>query len=238
MRQNYLKSIIDKPLLKVTTSDVQAAINEEARTHSSKSVRNIYGLLSAAVKGYSVNFDVALPQKEKSQILIPSEAEINQLLKYAEGKEIELPILLSACLGLRRGEIAPLSYEDIDFKNKTLRISKSMVLNSASEWIVKAPKTFTSNRTFKVFPFIIDKIQARKEQDLPLISLTPNQISDEFSYALRQLGLPHFRFHDLRHPYVKHTTKINSLQKQKSQTTNRFDSLGFVFSHPILQPRR
>ena len=28
------------------------------------------------------------------------------------------------------------------------------------------------------------------------------------------------RFHDLRHPYVKHTTKNKSLQKQKSQTTN------------------
>ncbi len=199
MRQNYLKSIIDKPLLKVTTSDVQAAINEEARTHSSKSVRNIYGLLSAAVKGYSVNFDVALPQKEKSQILIPSEAEINQLLKYAEGKEIELPIILSACLGLRRGEIAPLNYDDIDFQNKTLTVSKSMVLNSEGKWIIKAPKTYTSNRTIKVYDFIIEKIKERKEKELPLISLTPNQISNEFSDALNHLGLPHFRFHDLRH---------------------------------------
>ncbi len=38
------------------------------------------------------------------------------------------------------------------------------------------------------------------------------------------------RFHDLRHPYVKHTTKNKSLQKQKSQTTN-FDLIvwGFCF---------
>ena len=33
-------------------------------------------------------------------------------------------------------------------------------------------------------------------------------------------GMPKMRFHDLRHPYVKHTTKNKSLQKQKSQTTN------------------
>ena len=43
-------------------------------------------------------------------------------------------------------------------------------------------------------------------------------------------GFEDFHFHMLRHPYVKHTTKNISLQKQKSQTTNRFDSLGFLFS--------
>ena len=32
----------------------------------------------------------------------------------------------------------------------------------------------------------------------------------------------HIRFHDLRHPYVKHTTKKYFLQKQKSQTTNKW----------------
>lgn len=34
--------------------------------------------------------------------------------------------------------------------------------------------------------------------------------------------------HMLRHPYVKHTTKNKSLQKQKSQTTKN-DDLGFLF---------
>ena len=30
------------------------------------------------------------------------------------------------------------------------------------------------------------------------------------------------RYHDLRHLYVKHTTKKYFLQKQKSQTTNKW----------------
>ena len=40
-------------------------------------------------------------------------------------------------------------------------------------------------------------------------------------------GLEGFHFHQLRHPYVKHTTKNKSLQKQKSQATKN-DSLGFL----------
>lgn len=74
-----------------------------------------------------------------------------------------------------------------------------MVLNSSGEWVVKRPKTYSGNRTLKVYDFVLDKVQERKDANLPLISLTPNQISDEFSYALEKTGLPHFRFHDLRH---------------------------------------
>ena len=44
--------------------------------------------------------------------------------------------------------------------------------------------------------------------------------------------MPPIRFHDLRHPYVKHTTKNKSLQKQKSQTINA-DSLGFLFFEDV-----
>ena len=198
MRKQYLKTIVDKPVFKLSNQEVQSAINIEAQTHAYKTVRNIFGLLSAALKG-KVDLDVALPQKEKIKITIPTQQEIQRLLQYAAGKELELPILLSACLGLRRGEIAPLDYSDFDFQRKTITISKSMVLNSSGEWVVKKPKTYSGNRTLKVYDFVLDKVQERKDAELPLISLTPNQISDEFSYALEKTGLPHFRFHDLRH---------------------------------------
>lgn len=198
MRSHYLKDIIDKPVFRLSNQEVQSAINTEAQTHAYKTVRNIYGLLSAALKG-KVDLAVALPQKEKPKITIPTEQEIRQLLQYAAGKEIELPIMLSACLGLRRGEISPLDYTDIDFQRKTVTVSKSMVLNSEGEWVIKTPKSYSGNRTLKIYDFIMEKIQSRKDAGLPLVTLTPNQISDEFTYALERLGLPHFRFHDLRH---------------------------------------
>ena len=44
-----------------------------------------------------------------------------------------------------------------------------------------------------------------------------DRVTNNFAQFLRHQNMPHIRFHDLRHPYVKHTTKNKSLQKQKSQ---------------------
>ena len=48
----------------------------------------------------------------------------------------------------------------------------------------------------------------------------PDSFRHTHEKILKAIGAEHIRFHDLRHPYVKHTTKNKSLQKQKSQTTN------------------
>ncbi len=198
MRKVYLQGIMEKPLSRLTDKDIQIAVNEDAKMHAPKTIRNMVGLLSAALKGEK-EFTVDLPPKERTRIVIPTEDEINQIFSYVEGKEIELPVILAACLGLRRGEIAPLEYSDVDYENKTLTVSKSMVLNSNSEWITKAPKTYTSNRTLKVYDFILQKIKFRQDEGLPFISLNPNQITEAFSDTLHDLDIRHFRFHDLRH---------------------------------------
>ena len=198
MRKVYLQSIMDKSVYKLTDREIQLAVNAEAELHSAKTIRNAVGLLTAALKGQH-EIAVDLPQKEKKRIVIPTKDEINLIFKHVEGKEIELPILLAACLGLRRGEIAPLEYSDVDFEKKTLVISKSMVKSSDNSWVTKVPKTFTSNRTLKVYDFILSKIKKRQKEDLPFIALDPNQITEAFSKVLRELGIRHFRFHDLRH---------------------------------------
>ena len=48
--------------------------------------------------------------------------------------------------------------------------------------------------------------------------LRPNEHPDSFRHThdkiLKAIGAEHIRFHDLRHPYVKHTTNNNLLQMQ------------------------
>ena len=66
--------------------------------------------------------------------------------------------------------------------------------------------------------------------------ILPNAVTDGFARLLADHGLRKIRFHDLRHPYVKHTTKKYNSEKQKTQTTNlSADSLGFLFLLFILR---
>lgn len=62
--------------------------------------------------------------------------------------------------------------------------------------VIKAPKTLSSNRTVEYPQFVIDKFKGIKG---PLVQMHPEDISKNFGKILQEAGLPHFRFHDLRH---------------------------------------
>ena len=49
-----------------------------------------------------------------------------------------------------------------------------------------------------------------------------------FKAIVKQMGRPEIRFHDVRHPYVKHTTKKYNSEKQKTQAT-KMDLIAWVF---------
>ena len=56
----------------------------------------------------------------------------------------------------------------------------------------------------------------------------PRSVTANFSKLLEQNGLRHIRFHDLRHPYVKHTTK-NISCKSRNPKPPTSGNLGFLF---------
>ena len=62
----------------------------------------------------------------------------------------------------------------------------------------------------------------------------PDSIAKLYEKILKDTGLEHIRFHDLRHPYVKHTTKKFNSEKQKTQATKIVDLIAWVFCFCIV----
>ena len=201
IRRNNLKPIINLNLKVLSNDIIQASLNEETQYLSPKSIANAYGLLSTVLRIYSpsLRLDLRYPQKKDPQITIPSDEDVAALISAIKGTEMELPVMFAALLGLRRGEIAALTYDDIDFRAGTVRISKAMALTESKQWIVKPPKTNSGNRILPLPANILEVVESRQKAGKPLIALNPDAISNRFERLIKKLDIPHIRYYDMRH---------------------------------------
>ena len=155
-----------------------------------------------------------------------------------KGKRIEFAVTLGAFYGLRRSEIVGIKWDAIDFERKTFTIKHTgteVMLDGKVTMIDKErTKTKSSYRTLplvKPFEELLLRMRAEQETNRRVCGsaycrkyldyiyvdelgerIKPNYITQHFSIVIKNNGLKKIRFHDLRHPYVKHTTKIFSLR--------------------------
>ena len=193
IHDNFIGAI---PSQKLSSVDVQRWVGEITARVSPKTVRNAYGLLTAALELFCPDLRVraTLPQPKDAGLYVPSDEDIKRLLEHIRGKELEIAVLLAAFGPMRRGEICAL--ESSDIHGNLITVNKAMVLTSSGEWVVKQPKTMSSYRTIEFPQFVIDRLSGI---DGRIIKATPDQISNRFARAIHFSGLPKFRFHDLRH---------------------------------------
>ena len=134
-------------------------------------------------------------------------------------------------------------------KQKLAEKQKQRFLSGTTSLILKSTKTASSCRTIFMTSTLKEELKKwlnqlaadeRKDptryHDSGMLFRLPNGLAVE-PILIRKKFLkwqdahpefPRIVFHGLRHPYVKHTTKNKSLQKQKSQTIKQADSLGFA----------
>lgn len=195
-RKNDLQGIMDIKLKNLTQEQIQVEINKESLNHSPKTIRNMHGLLSSVLNAYRPDFALKtdLPKKQRSTLYIPSDGEIQTLMAYVKGSDMEIPILLAAFGPMRRGEIAALDSDHVD--GNDVFVEYSLALDENNKWVRKSPKSAAGKRHI-IFPDFV----AKKLQNIngSITKLNPSMITDRFSDILDKSGLPHFRFHDLRH---------------------------------------
>ena len=200
---SYFDSIKNTPVTALTDKQVQKMINgwvdEEL---SPKTIQNLHSIFLSTIKTVDkrIVFDTKLPQKYKSDIYIPTDEEVSQLVKASTNTPLELPILLAAFMGLRRSEIIALKWDNIDFQNKKMTIDEATVLNIDNEPTTKKPKSVSGQRTIDIPASVLDALNRHRTDDnIQVVPLTGAAIYKRFKRLQKQLGMNDFRFHDLRH---------------------------------------
>ena len=208
---------------------------------------NIHKALKYAVKIDLIDVNpadkVERPKKDRYVGSFYDADEVNALFEAAKGTKLELPILFGAFYGLRRSEAIGLKWDAIDFEQNTITIRHTVTscdLDGKRVLVASdTTKTKSSMRTLPLVPFMRERLLSLKEEQQENRRLCgrsyikdyigyvcvneigdlikPHYVTESFPKLLKANGLRHIRYHDLRHPYVKHTTKIFSLRLMDSQ---------------------
>ncbi|MCI2049026.1 MAG: site-specific integrase [Lachnospiraceae bacterium] len=181
-------------IYKIDSKVMQALINELSKSHTPKTVRNFVGYINCVIEysGSKVP-DYVLPKKSMPILNVPDDTIMKIVIEKSRGTLLEIPILLAAFGPMRRGEICALKMEDIE--GDVVHVHRDIVRGDDGKWHVKSPKTYLSDRYITYPHFVIQKIMENGE----VTKYTPDYITHEFEDFLSDIGVEHFRFHDLRH---------------------------------------
>ena len=184
----------------------------------------LHQALETAVKRHYISRnvcdDAVLPRIPRREIHPLSKEQAGRLLQVAKGHRLETLIALAITTGMRRGELLALTWDDIDLAEGRVQIRRTVNRYGADVgYVVSEPKTTKGRRSIVLPSFVRDLLQQHllrqkeikaqagemwQENGLVFASnigtfFHPNRLLEEFNQLLAEAGLPHLRFHDLRH---------------------------------------
>ncbi|MEU7986675.1 site-specific integrase [Streptosporangium canum] len=170
--------------------------------------RNVAKLVKISPPKYKVNRGLTVTQSKA-------------ILKAAQNHRLGALYVLAVCLGLRRGELLGLRWEDINLEARTLEVIQTLQRVGGRLQFVK-PKTEDSERTIPLPPICFDALKEHRKRQFAERSdrwpdwedhglvftsrrgtpMEPDNLRRSWGEIRTAAGLGAVRLHDLRHTCV------------------------------------
>ena len=212
---------------------IQKFYIEKLKVVKPNSVIHYHAVIHQALK-YAVKTDLVTqnvaekvdrPKKNDYQPVFLDAGELSRLFEIVKGTKLELPVLVAAFYGLRRGEVCGLRWDAIDFERNTITIRHTVTLTwvDGKEQTVAqdSAKTKSSLRTLPLvgnFKTYFQEVKAAQELNKKVCGncynyeydgyvfvdemgelMSPDYLTNYFPKFVQRHGMRKMRFHDLRH---------------------------------------
>mgnify|MGYP000444347792 FL=1 len=203
-------------------NEMLAYRDEKKKPYSQTYLKTLHNQLSAifnhAVRYYELRSNPAakvgnMGSEEHKEMLFWTKEEYKKFSFEMMDKPVSFYAfeMLYWC-GIREGELLALTPADFNFDKETVTINKSYQRLKGQD-VITSPKTKKSNRTIKMPQFLCEEmkeylgmIYGLKKKDR-IFTVTKSYLHHEMDRGAKAVGVKRIRIHDLRHPYVKPTTK-------------------------------
>lgn len=207
IKKNYFVEMQSKKLSNISQNMLQGEINQLCEKLSPKTIRSVWGLISATIKNATnETINVTLPKKRKIIYSTPDLQTSLKILSACKGTEIELPVTLALRLGLRISEICGLKWSAI---YEDYIVIDNVIVSYGTEEYEKTPKSAAGNRKIPLPQDIKDLINSQPKINDYVVPKNSKAIGAMFRRILANNNIPHCRFHDLRHATASAMALLN-----------------------------
>lgn len=137
---------------------------------------------------------------------------LKSYLDAADARDVLPMFYLELVSGLRKGELVALLWTDLDVEHKTISVIKQYVRNPSGEVMHSRPKTETSVRQVSIPQDAVDLLVQEHSKHPDNQYMFPSPVTREMYHLdsviklhekiLKDAGLKHIRFYDLRHTFA------------------------------------
>ena len=214
----------DEKCCMLKANKVYAFIEEKLKSGlSARYVADIIVLLKSIYRYASRSYNIknvleglVMPKCVKAEVDVLSKSQQERLLSFISTAPdlTSLGVTLAMYTGMRIGELCALQWKDIDLKNRTISVTKTIQRiqtkggRNRTELVITEPKSRSSYRVIPIPDCLVALLEQFKDSaDKYVLSgsnkpVEPRTIQYRFVKILKNAKLPSVHFHSLRHAFA------------------------------------
>lgn len=239
-----LSSFYDRKIISIRTADIQDFILELARnnpkTHRPTAKRTLKGykdtisqIMQLAIDNRVMDYNPAGPVKlpgtapKESRRALTEEEQKWIIETPHRAKRVAMIMMYS---GLRRGELIPLTWQDIDFDNHAIRVNKSVEMFGSKPKIKPYTKTAAGMRIVNIPNVLVNYLKEERQKNINCLLVCPSDSGEMLTdTAWRRMWASYLV--DLNFRYGNHMDKKGSVAKSKFNPNGIIRTIPNITAH-------